>query len=240
VAEKAESGIASTVGEREASGGVSPTVADARPWTSNEVDGEWTRAVAMESASAVQSRAPVGRRDPSSNAAAHDQSPVSTDDVRSLGGERRVHKSAASERTDESKGLMIDVPLSVDRAALGLASPSAVLTSVVNKTYGGAALVPARLEATGRNESTDRGEDSSATHLVRDEVFSGWHPVSIGDGQLAPEGAGDHRLWVSPGPFLAVLALERFVRIDPKEKQAAQLGQVAERNSRSLKRCRRE
>jgi hypothetical protein len=226
VAEKAEGGIASTGGEREASVGLAPSVADARPWASNEIDGEWTRAVAMESASGVQSRAPVDRRDPSSNAAAHDQAPISAGDVRSLGGERSVNKSAASERADESRGPMIDVPLSVDRTAIGLASPSAVLTSVVNKTYGGAALVPVhRLEATGRNESTDRGEDSSVPHLVRDEVFSGWHPISIAEGQLVPQGAGDHRLWVSPGPFLAVLALERFVRIDPKEKQAAQFGQ---------------
>jgi hypothetical protein len=226
VAEKADFGVASTAGEREASDSVSPSVADARPWASNEIDGEWTRAVAMESANGVQSRVRVDRRDSSSDAAAHDQATVSAGDVRSLGDERSVNKSSASERTEASTGPMIDMPLSVDRPAIGSASQSAVLTSMVNKTYGGSALVTAhRLEATGRNESTDRGDDSSVPHLVRDEVFSEWHPISIVEGQLVPQGTGDQRLWVSPGPFLAVLALERFVRIDPKEKQAAQLGQ---------------
>jgi hypothetical protein len=231
VTEKAEGSIASAVGDRDANAGNSRSLADTRPWAANQLDGEWTRAIAMESASSVQFHGPAdghGARQasPDSAAEARGQEPVSAVDVRARGAHGRVDNVSTGEQSAESPDRLIGLPLSADRAAGESAATPVVLASAVDKTSGGALFVPAhRLEATGRTESNEVGENGSATHLIRDEVFSEWHSVSVTDRGLTPDEVSNQRLWVSPGPFLAVLALERFVRIDPKEKQAAQLGQ---------------
>jgi hypothetical protein len=75
-----------------------------------------------------------------------------------------------------------------------------------------------RLEANSRDARELANYRCSATE-ARDAMFSAWQPAAAADAILAPNNASEHRVWVNPGPFLAVLALERFVSLERRDER---------------------
>ena len=102
----------------------------------------------------------------------------------------------------------------------------AIWTSTNGAGDGGIEIAPAhRLETNGRGVRQPIANMTTAADRARDEAYSEWHLGLAADDNLDANGPSEHRLWVNPGPFLAVLALERFVSLEPREKD--------ERRSRS-------
>lgn len=200
-------------------------LAVSKPDASVQLDGEWTRAIAMESVAASGSLTPADHlpsREAAPESAAktgHVSGPLSSNDTQIHNGEVHADEVAAHDSTDGQSGQPIGVPLSTDRAAESLRATPVVWTSTTRAGDDGMELAPAhRLETNGRGVRKPIANTSTAADLARDEAYSEWHMGLAADDNLDSNGPTEHRFWVNPGPFLAVLALERFLSLEPREK----------------------
>jgi hypothetical protein len=187
-----------------------------------QIEGEWARAMAMETVSAA--RVAGSHVDPTSD------SPSGS----ARGADRRVPLSSTDGReraNDESyieaaDGLKAVAPSS-DQAASELRATTASYQQVSGAIDVSALPTPAhRLERSSRVARGANVDGADGANLIRDVVFSEWHDGAVADSGPRNGGVSEHRKWINPGPFLAVLALERFVRVEPKEKQGARRAQT--------------
>jgi hypothetical protein len=223
--ENTETHFAAASGGVESAAEKSRDLAVSKPDASVQLDGEWTRAIAMESVATSGSLTPADHlpsREAAPESAAktgHVGGPLSSNDTQTQDGEVRADEVAAHDSTDGQSGQPIGVPLSTDRAAESLRATPVVWTSTTRAGDDGMELAPAhRLETNGRGVRKPIANTSTAADLARDEAYSEWHMGLAADDNLDSNGPTEHRFWVNPGPFLAVLALERFLSLEPREK----------------------
>jgi hypothetical protein len=208
----------------------SELASDPRSFASVQVEGEWARAMAMESVSAEgATRSADQHESRESGIRQGSRGPLSTSDARTSADGERAANVTASGPLDP----LIGVPLSAERRADSLQVTPVAFSSAGERIGGDSLLAPAhRLGVTGRGVRSRVEIDRSAANLSRDEAFSEWRASLVDDAILRPVEPGDQRLWVNPGPFLAVLALERFVAMEPGDKESHCI------DRRSLKRVR--
>jgi hypothetical protein len=197
-----------------------PDVAEASKFVEEtQIDGEWTRAIAMESVSASEAFEAAGARP--SGEAGHEPANKSRGETGSQGGDSHAKEVTATERIEQPIGAA-----AVSATDSGRATPVAFTPTA---SVGGVAkvLAPAHRVETVRHDAERLSVNSpTRDEETRDELFSQWHPsVSLEANSDAPA-AGERRFWVNPGPFLAVLALERFISLEPREKDKQRNGSL--------------
>jgi hypothetical protein len=229
LAQSVRSSVAETSGEGESAAGESRGLVASKSQASTPIEGEWARAIAMESVSTTGSVVPndhTPSRDTSSSPAAttRGNGPLSSVDAQTHEGRGRADLTVASNQFDVPVDSLSGAPLSSDHAAASPRVTSVAWMSTGSETREGIALVPAhRLDASGRGVRKAMNQPSAA-NLARDEAYSEWHLGLAADADVDSSGQSEHWLWVTPGPFLAVLALERFVSLEPREKEQRRNG----------------
>jgi hypothetical protein len=189
--------------------------ADSLERASYQLEGEWDRAIAMETVGAAgMSQSPdrqhSGRTSSGEASRADVSGPLSIDDSQAY--EESGSDLAENATADAAPGVRITLAA----ATMEHDGSAAELTPVIYVGSGRVGNISALLTSApqldgmprvGRSTNADGGRD---VDLVRDEAFSDWHHGGVADATAAST-PGQHRTWLKPAPFLAVLALERLV-----------------------------
>ena len=153
----------------------------------------------------------------------------------------RTADLSATEPTDGIVDRLTAFSPRVDGGSEPLVTPVAFTsaTSVAAVSDVGRGVLPVhRVDGRGRTISGVFAGPLSASELARDEVYSSWQLSLPEDAKADSSDPGEHRLWVNPAPFLAVLALERFVALEPRDGGRGKTRQGIGSEARSLKRAR--
>jgi hypothetical protein len=225
LAENTQTHFAATFGSGVSAAEEARDLAASKPEASVQLDGEWTRAIAMESLGTSGSLTPADHlrsREAAPDSATktgHAVGPLSSNEAQTHDGEVHADDVVVHDSTDGQSGQPIGVPVSTDRAVESSRVTPVAWTSTSGAGDGGIELAPAhRLETNGRGVRQPIANMTTAADRARDEAYSEWHLGLAADDDLDSNGPSEHRFWVNPGPFLAVLALERFVSLEPREK----------------------
>ncbi|HEY4231897.1 MAG TPA: hypothetical protein VGM76_00595 [Lacipirellulaceae bacterium] len=183
---------------------------------------EWDRAIAMESIGTTglsRSADEQNSREASPDQAsrADGRGPLSTDDSKA-----RLESQSESGENASADIVQVGRVTSAALAAEGAENAGAVTSVVyVGSPHAGdlsSMLAHARrLDRSLRASQVAKANDGCDSRLVREEAFSDWHNGTVADANAVASQPSEYRLRVNPGPFLAILALERLAALDPRD-----------------------
>jgi hypothetical protein len=219
--------VASAIGDSPGNASESRGTAVTQSAVSAPIDGEWTRAVAMESVGNAGSVTPADRRSsreaaPETPIIVRELGPLSSNELPTHARDGHTAVLSATEPTDGVVDRLTVFSLRLEGGSEPLVTPvaftSATSTAAVSDVGRGVMPVH-RVDGRGRTSSGVFTGPLSASELARDEAYSQWRLSLPEDAKADSSELGEHRLWVNPTPFLVVLALERFVALEPREER---------------------